>query len=95
MFSFIRFFISNKGNIKMDYSWQVVMENMFLFLQRVVIFVFEGDRLEFRMEVLDVSYILFSIELEFGIIVGGKKQSFIVKMVFLDVSDYEGRLICT
>lgn len=89
------FSISNKGNIKMDYSWQVVMENMPPPPQRAVTFVSEGDRPESRMEVPDASYIPFSIEPEFGTIAGGKKQSFIVKMAPLDVSDYEGRLICT
>lgn len=96
MFHFaFRFTISNKGNIKMDYSWQVVMENMPPPPQRAVTFVSEGDRPESRMEVPDASYIPFSIEPEFGTIGGGKKQSFVIKMAPLDVSEYEGRLICT
>ncbi|XP_071173399.1 hydrocephalus-inducing protein homolog isoform X10 [Mytilus edulis] len=89
------FNLSNKGSIKMDYNWQVLMENMAPSLTRAVTFMSEGERPESRIDAVDASYIPFSVEPEFGTIAAGKKQRFTVKFSPLDVNTYEGRLICT
>lgn len=94
-FTSFRFNLSNKGNIKMDYSWQVFMENMAPSLTRAVTFMSEGERPESRIDVVDASYVPFTISPEYGSIAAGKKQRITVKFSPLDVNTYEGRLICT
>lgn len=79
----------------MDYSWQVVMENMVPTITRAVTFMSEAERPESRMELSDASYVPFTITPEFGTILAGKKATFKVRFSPLDVNDYEGRLICT
>ncbi|XP_069113582.1 hydrocephalus-inducing protein homolog isoform X2 [Argopecten irradians] len=88
------FTLSNKGTVQMDYSWQVVMENMPTF-QRAVTFMSEAERPESRMDLADSSYVPFTIEPEYGTIQAGKKASFKVRFSPLDMNDYEARLICS
>ncbi|XP_052816168.1 hydrocephalus-inducing protein homolog isoform X2 [Mya arenaria] len=89
------FTMSNKGNVQLDYSWQVVMENFTPTIQRAVTFISEGDRPESRVDVVDTQYVPFTVEPEFGTILAGKKTNFTVKFSPLDSNDYEGRLLCT
>lgn len=78
----------------MEYTWQVVMDNFMPVIQRSVTFLSEGERPESRIDAVESSYVPFSIEPQFGSIPAGKKASFIVKFSPLDISEYEGRLIC-
>ncbi|KAL3860158.1 hypothetical protein ACJMK2_010318 [Sinanodonta woodiana] len=89
------FTLSNKGAIQMDYSWQVVMESFMPTVQRAVTFISEGERPESRVDVVDTTYVPFSVEPEFGTIPAGKKVNFIAKFSPLDANEYEGRLVCT
>ncbi|XP_046359897.2 hydrocephalus-inducing protein homolog isoform X3 [Haliotis rufescens] len=87
--------LSNKGQVQMDYSWQVVMDSFTPSLQRAVTFMSEGERPESRVDVIDSTYVPFSIEPQFGTIQPGKKATCTIKFSPLDVSDYEGRLVCS
>ncbi|KAK3085440.1 hypothetical protein FSP39_003318 [Pinctada imbricata] len=89
------FSISNEGSIKMDYNWQVVMENFQPMMTRAVTFMSEAERPESRIELADSNYVPFTIEPEFGSIARGKKQKFVVRFSPLDVNEYEARLVCT
>ncbi|CAH1779299.1 unnamed protein product [Owenia fusiformis] len=92
--------LTNKGNISMDFNWQVVMEDFTM--ARSVTFANELERPESRAGSTtpsslssDNMYVPFSIEPENGTILSGKKQSFTVKFSPLDVNDYEARLLCS
>ncbi|ESO91099.1 hypothetical protein LOTGIDRAFT_122343, partial [Lottia gigantea] len=87
--------MSNKGNVHLDFSWQVIMDSFIPSLPRAVTFMSEGERPESRVDVVDTSYIPFSIEPQYGSIAPKKKKSFTVKFSPLDVSDYKGRLVCS
>ncbi|XP_025115052.1 hydrocephalus-inducing protein-like isoform X4 [Pomacea canaliculata] len=88
--------LNNVGEVAMDYSWQIVMENStFQSLQRSVTFISEGDRSESRADMMGSSDLPFSIDPQFGTIPAGKKASCIIKFSPLDVNEYEGRLICS
>lgn len=78
----------------MDYNWQVVMDNFTPSLQRSVTFMSEGERPESRVDVVEASYVSFSVEPQFGSIQPGKRTTCVVKFSPLDINDYEGRLIC-
>ena len=86
--------LSNKGQVQMEYNWQVVMDSFTPTMQRSVTFISQDERPESRVDVVDSSYVPFSIEPAYGIIQAGKKASCVVKFSPLDVSDYEARLVC-
>jgi hydrocephalus-inducing protein len=90
-----RFTLGNKNQVQMDYNWQVIMENFTPTMQRAVTFLSEAERAESRMDVVDTSYVPFTIQPEYGTIMPGKKTTFTVRFSPLDVNEYEGRLICT
>ena len=86
--------LRNTGTVAMDYNWQVVMDNFTPSLQRSVTFMSEGERPESRVDVVEASYVPFSVEPQFGSIQPGKRTTCVVKFSPLDINDYEGRLIC-
>ncbi|XP_033116735.1 hydrocephalus-inducing protein homolog isoform X2 [Anneissia japonica] len=91
------FFIANKGSIQLDYSWQVVMEE--LAQRKSVSFADEEQlRLPSRCStsiMSDVPDIFpFTIMPDVGTIPAGKKQNFNIMFSPLDVQEHEGRLIC-
>jgi hydrocephalus-inducing protein len=81
----------------MEYSWQVVMEDVPQ-QNRSVTFV-ENERPSSQASsilsmISDTGVAPFSIEPESGSVAPGKKAAFMVKFSPLDVHEYEGRLIC-
>ncbi|KAK6174452.1 hypothetical protein SNE40_017727 [Patella caerulea] len=87
--------LSNKGQVQLDYNWQIVMESFTPSLPRAVTFMSEGDRPESRVDLVDTSYIPFTIEPAYGTIAPKKRTRFKVKFSPLDVSDYKSRLVCS
>ncbi|XP_071959113.1 hydrocephalus-inducing protein homolog isoform X2 [Antedon mediterranea] len=91
------FFIANKGSIQLDYSWQVVMEEL---AQRKSVSFADKDhmRLPSRCStgiMSDVPDVFpFTITPDVGTIPAGKKQNFNINFSPLDVQEHEGRLIC-
>ncbi|XP_077982980.1 hydrocephalus-inducing protein homolog isoform X2 [Glandiceps talaboti] len=90
-----QFQMTNKGNVQLDYNWQVILEDS----RKSVSFADEDNlrlttprSLSVITDIPDV--IPFSIEPDTGTVAVGKKQNFTVKFSPLDVSECEGRLIC-
>ena len=86
--------MQNSGTVAMDYNWQVVMDNFSPSLQRSVTFLSEGERPESRVDIVEPSYVPFSVQPHFGSIQPDKQVTCSVKFSPLDVNDYEARLIC-
>ena len=93
-----RFQMTNKGNVKLNFNWQMVMEDIINHRKSVSFADEDQLRLPSRCstavpsEAMDLEP--FVIEPEMGSISAGKKQNFTVKFAPLDMSDFEGRLIC-
>lgn len=87
--------LRNVGSVGMDYSWQMVMDNFTPTLHRSVTFMSEGERPESRVDVVEASYMPFSVEPQYGNIPAGKKATCYIKFSPLDVNEYEGRLLCS
>ncbi|XP_070194710.1 hydrocephalus-inducing protein homolog isoform X4 [Littorina saxatilis] len=87
--------LRNSGTIAMDYNWQVVMDNFSPSIQRSVTFMSEGERPESRVDMVEASYVPFTVEPPFGSVLPGKRATCTVKFSPLDVNEHEGRLICS
>nr|XP_006823299.1 PREDICTED: hydrocephalus-inducing protein homolog [Saccoglossus kowalevskii] len=90
-----QFQLNNKGNVQLDYNWQVILED-----SRKSVSFADEDNLRLTTPrsfsaVTDIPEIIpFSIEPDVGTVAVGKKQNFTVKFSPIDVHEFEGRLIC-
>uniref|UniRef100_A0A8C3T1C3 HYDIN axonemal central pair apparatus protein n=1 Tax=Chelydra serpentina TaxID=8475 RepID=A0A8C3T1C3_CHESE len=103
-----KFQLSNKGNVALEYSWKVVMEDS----RRAFISAMSagstklpcsrptsqlGSVLESVSSFMCAVAVLppFSMEPSSGIIPAGKKQQFLLKFSPLEVGEFEGHLLCS
>ena len=91
--------MTNKGNVKLDFSWQVIMEEALSHRKSVTFADDDQLRLPSRCGTsAGVSMVYdaepFVITPDCGTILPLKKQNYTVMFSPLDMSDFEGRLIC-